>query len=292
MNTVIDHEQDTEREHDASGLDFAAATHTGNRRPHNEDSCATFPDLGLFIVADGMGGHEAGEVASRIVVDHVERGVRSGEALDQAVRSAHGAVLEAVDKGEGPEGMGSTVVAVLLDGDSFRLAWAGDSRAYRFGSSLERLTRDHSLVQEMVDRGQLSEEEARSHPERSLITRAMGMPDQGEMDVEAIDGRLAPGETLLLCSDGLTEELTDEQITELLETGGNTDAVAAALVDAALAAGGRDNITVVLVRAPRRGLGRRLPRAVRLLAAAVLGLAAAGAVGLLGYLLDWPWFRG
>lgn len=282
MDTVIDHDEQ------AAGLNYAAATHTGNRRPHNEDSYAAFPDLGLFIVADGMGGHAAGEVASRIVVERVERGVREGEALDQAVRSAHGAVLDAVEAGEGPEGMGSTVVAALMDGSRFRLAWAGDSRAYRVGSGLQRLTRDHSLVQEMVDRGQLSEAEARTHPERSLITRAMGMPDQGEMEVEAVEGALGPGEMLLLCSDGLTEELSDEEILEHLEAGLDMHATVDALVDAALRAGGRDNITVVMVRGA--GGGRGVPKTLRLLAAAALGLAAALAVGLVGRYLGWPWF--
>lgn len=273
-----------------NGLAYAAVTHTGNRRPHNEDRYAVFPDLGLFIVADGMGGHEAGEVASRIVVDHVESAVRGGAPLEDAVSTAHGAVLEAVDAGDGSEGMGSTVVAALLDGDRFRIAWAGDSRAYRLGPSLERLTRDHSLVQEMVDRGQLSEREARTHPERSLITRAMGMPDQGDMEVEIAEGRLGPGETLLLCSDGLTEELTDAEIERLLDAQPEAPEAVTQLVNSALTAGGRDNITVVLIRAPGAGLRRPRPRALRLLAAAAIGLAAALAVGLLGHWLEWPWF--
>lgn len=266
----------------------AAASHTGNRRPHNEDSYAVYPDLGLYIVADGMGGHEAGEVASRIVVEHVESGVRAGEALDRAVRGAHGAVLEAVASGDGPEGMGSTVVAALRDGDRFTIAWAGDSRAYRMGSNLEQITHDHSLVQELVDQGQLTEPEARRHPERSLITRAMGMPDQGEMDVETTEIRLKPGETLLLCSDGLTEELTDEEIGQLLDEHPDLEDAVGRLIDAALDAGGRDNITVVLVRRPGGWLGGLRTRPLRLLVAAAVGLAAALAAGLIGYLLDWP----
>lgn len=268
----------------------AAATHAGHRRPHNEDSHAEFEDLGLYLVADGMGGHEAGEVASRIVVEHVERSVRTGEPLERAVRGAHDAVLAASDAGEGRPGMGSTVVAAQLAGDRFRIVWAGDSRAYQMAGGLVRLTNDHSLVQEMVDRGALSENEARSHPERSLITRAVGMPDQGEMEVDAVEGRLGPGESLLLCSDGLTEELDDAEIERILASGRGIEERVAELVDAALAAGGRDNVTVVLVEAPGGGLAASRARVLRLLAAAGIGLAAALAVGLLGRWLGWPYF--
>lgn len=272
-----------------SGPLHAAATHAGYRRPHNEDSHAEFPDLGLYLVADGMGGHEAGEVASRIVVEHVERSLREGEPLEQAVRGAHDAVLAASEAGEGRPGMGSTVVAAQLAGNHFRIVWAGDSRAYQMAGGLVRLTNDHSLVQEMVDRGALSEDEARSHPERSLITRAVGMPDQGAMEVDEVEGRLRGGESLLLCSDGLTEELEDSEIERILASGRALEDRVAELVDAALAEGGRDNITVVLIEAPS-GMQETRTRAVRLIAAAAIGFAAAVAVSLLGYWLKWPFF--
>ncbi len=268
----------------------AAGTHAGHRRLHNEDCHAEFEDLGLYLVADGMGGHEAGEVASRIVVEHVERAVRAGESLEQAVRGSHDAVLAASEAGEGRPGMGSTVVAAQLDGERFRIAWAGDSRAYQMAGGLVRLTNDHSLVQEMVDRGALSEQEARSHPERSLITRAVGMPDQDTVEVDAVEGRLGPGESLLLCSDGLTEELDDDEIERILGSHRHPRERVAALVDAALAAGGRDNVTVVLVEAPGAGLARQRPEAARLLAAAAIGLAAAVVVGTLARWLGLPYF--
>lgn len=268
----------------------AAATHAGHRRPHNEDSHAEFEDLGLYLVADGMGGHEAGEVASRIVVEHVERSVRAGEPLEQAVRGSHDAVLAASDAGEGRPGMGSTVVAAQIAGDRFRVAWAGDSRAYQMAGGLVRLTNDHSLVQEMVDRGALSASEARSHPERSLITRAVGMPDQDDMEVDVVEGRLGPGESLLLCSDGLTEELDDDEIQRILVAERQPEDRVARLVDAALAAGGRDNVTVVLVEAPGGGPGGSRTSMARLAAAAALGLAAAVGVALLGRWLQWPFF--
>lgn len=267
---------------------YAAATHAGHRRPHNEDSHAEFEDIGLYIVADGMGGHEAGEVASRIVVEHVERSVRAGASLADAVSSSHDAVLEASEAGEGRPGMGSTVVAAQLDGDRFHVVWAGDSRVYQMAGGLVRLTNDHSLVQEMVDRGALSATEARSHPERSLITRAVGMPDQETVAVDAVEGRLGPGESLLLCSDGLTEELEDDEIEEILASGQNLQEKANRLVEEALAAGGRDNVTVVLVEAPGGGLAGSGTTVMRLLVAAAIGLAAAAGVALLGRWLQWP----
>jgi len=271
------------RESEAGGLKSAAVTHTGHRRPHNEDTYGVFPDTGLFVVADGMGGHEAGEVASRVVVDHVASAVERGETLEAAVHSAHLAVLEAVEAGEGRSGMGSTVVAAkFLDGD-FEVAWAGDSRAYQAGRELRRITRDHSLVQEMVDSGNLSEGEARNHPERSLITRALGMPGMDELEVASVTGRLGSGERLLLCSDGLTEELDDPAIKRLLDANPDPERAVRALLEAALSAGGSDNITVLLVQAPGRPGGRA--RAMRLVAAALFGLAAALAVSLVRTLL-------
>lgn len=266
-------------ENNQPALVSVAKTHTGNRRPHNEDAYALVPDLGLYVVADGMGGHEGGEVASRIVVEHVTQAVREGASLSEAASGAHRAVVDAVDAGDGRKGMGATLVAVRFQGDAFEVVWAGDSRAYQFGGKLQQLTHDHSVVQEMVDLGALSESDARQHPERSLITRAMGMPDAEEMPVERTEGQLGPGERLLLCSDGLTEELDDEEIGKLLQESRDPESAAARLVDAALEAGGHDNITVVLVQAPAKGwTGADLKR---LLVAAGIGLAAAIALSAL-----------
>lgn len=256
----------------------AACTDTGHRRPHNEDAHAEVPELGLYVVADGMGGHHAGEVASRVVVDHVTEAVRAGSALDQAVSGAHLAVLEAVRSGAGREGMGATVVAARMVNREFQVTWAGDSRAYLFGGRLRRLTRDHSVVQEMVDMGALSEHDARRHPERSLVTRAMGMPDAESMPVETVNGRLHRGQWLVLCSDGLTEELEDAEIEGILRGAPTPAEAAPRLVDAALKAGGSDNVTVMVLSAPD-GLGPRVSP-WRLLVSGLVGLVAAAVVGL------------
>lgn len=268
---------------------FAARTHTGHRRPHNEDAYAVVPELGLFVVADGMGGHEAGEVASRIVVDHVVEAVRDGETVADAASGAHEAVQAAVASGDGRHGMGATVVAARFQNDTFEVVWAGDSRAYRFGGELERMTRDHSLVQEMVDMGALSESDARHHPERSLITRAMGMPDADEMGVESLRGRLYAGQRLLLCSDGLTGELPDREIERLLREFPDPERAVDQLVDAALEAGGSDNITVVLVQATNAFPHRVRPW--RLVLAALIGLGAAILAGITLALAGLPPFR-
>lgn len=269
---------DSERQVDAGPrLEHAAESDRGLLRPHNEDAHAEHPELGLFVVADGMGGHEAGEVASRIVVDHVSEAIRGGAELSDAASGAHRAVMKAVRAGSGHEGMGATLVAALVDGDRFRVAWAGDSRAYLFGGALHRITRDHSVVQELVDMGALTEREARNHPDRSLITRAMGMPEAEEMPVDLTQGRLRPAEMLLLCTDGLTEEVEEPEIERILTEAPDVASAAARLVEAALDAGGRDNVTVVLIRT--EGAPERRSRATRLLLAAAAGLGAALVVG-------------
>lgn len=239
----------------AAALEHAAETHPGLRRPHNEDAFGANPELGLFVVADGMGGHEAGEVASNIVVKTVSASVEAGETLPESLQNAHRAVLKAAADGIGLPGMGSTAVCAQFSGTHFQVAWAGDSRGYVFGKRLERLTRDHSLVQELVDSGSLSAAEARTHPDRSLITRALGMPDMETLGVENISGELARGQRLLLCSDGLTEELSEDKIATLLGSHRDLNEAVQALVKAALDAGGRDNITVMLIQRPGRAGG-------------------------------------
>lgn len=233
----------------------AAATHPGHKRPHNEDAYIVEADLDLYLVADGMGGHEAGEVASRIAVEQVLESLRDGHSLTEAVEAAHQAILRGGEEGEGRPGMGTTVVAARFDDDDFEVVWVGDSRAYRFNGEMERLTQDHSMVQELIASGRISEAEARVHPDRSLITRALGMQELETIAVDRISSRLAPGECLLLCSDGLSEELTDEHMAEIMREHAEPQAAVDALIESALDAGGRDNVTVVMVRAPERPAG-------------------------------------
>jgi protein phosphatase len=230
----------------------ASLSDVGCVRSVNEDACLEQPERGLWAVADGMGGHTLGDVASRMVVDALAR-MRGGG--DLATRAAEvRACLADVNRRLMTEAamrevqtIGSTVV-VLLAGDARCLClWAGDSRIYLYrAGTLQQLTRDHSHVEDLVSRGMLSADEARRHPARNLITRAVGVADQFDMD--EVELQVMHGDIFLLCSDGLSNEAGVEEIAALL-AGSDVRAATAQLVERALAHGGRDNISVVTVRA-------------------------------------------
>jgi len=228
----------------------------GRVRRHNEDSFAAREDLGLWVVADGMGGAAAGEVASAIVVDTIAKAIEGGAELGAAIAEANRSVLKAAASGHGKPGMGSTVVAAQLNGREYKVAWVGDARAYLWGDGLRRLSRDHSRVQELMDAGLISDEDARLHPQRSVITRVLGGPDGTAAACEQVSGSLAPGQGLLLCSDGLTSEVCDSEIARVLAQGpaggrqGEGQARADRLVSLALDHGGGDNVTVILLGVP------------------------------------------
>lgn len=229
----------------------------GRVRRHNEDSYAAREDLGLWVVADGMGGAAAGEVASAIAVDVVAREVENGSALNEAIAAANRSILDAAASGRGKPGMGSTVVAAQLSGSDYKIAWVGDARAYVWGETFERLSRDHSRVQELLDAGMISDDEAMHHPYRSVITRVLGGPDGNAAESDQITGTLKPGQGLLLCSDGLTSEVSDDIIAKVLDNNsvanGRGQAIVQELVSLALDHGGNDNVTVVLIGLPPGG---------------------------------------
>lgn len=232
-------------------------SNVGRVRRHNEDNFAAREDLGLWVVADGMGGAAAGEVASAIVVDVVSRAVEKGADLPDAIAEANRSIFDAAAAGRGRPGMGSTVVAAQFNGNDYEIAWVGDARAYVCGEGLRRISRDHSRVQELLDAGMISEAEARNHPHRSVITRVLGGPDGTAADSEKVSGSLKPGQCLLLCSDGLTSEVRDEEIADVLcghsTAHGQGQAAVDQLVSLALEHGGNDNVTVVLVGLPESG---------------------------------------
>lgn len=246
---------------------FAAQSVAGQVRTHNEDALACRPDLGLWALADGMGGHERGEVASALALEALVSAVQQGTELVAAVQAAHLAITVASQPAVGEAGMGSTLVAVRLDGGEFELAWVGDSRAYRIGSEhIEQLSHDHSWVQAMVDAGQMSVEEAREHPRRNVILQCLGQVGQAP-DVGLLRVRLAPDELLLLCSDGLTGELDDAAIQRCCAEAATLEAMVEQLVGLANSHGGRDNISCIVLglgptveprEAPPPGLLRKL----------------------------------
>ncbi|MCO6055732.1 protein phosphatase 2C domain-containing protein [Pseudomonas sp. MOB-449] len=224
-------------------LGYAAQSITGCVRAHNEDALLCAPDLGLWAVADGMGGHQRGEVASSVAVATLRESVGAGQRLPNAVQSAHDAVLAAASG----SGMGTTLVAVKFDGAAFELAWAGDSRAYRVSADgISRLSHDHSLVQALVDAGELTPHEARRHPQRNVVTQCLGQAHQA-LEVGGAQGTLAPGELLLLCSDGLTGELDDDKIQAQCAVADTLEDLVTGLLQQACDVGGRDNISCIVI---------------------------------------------
>lgn len=236
-------------------LQAAGRTHQGLVRPGNEDSflCARW----VFAVADGVGGHPAGDVASALVLEPVaeldERDVADAErgtALLEAARDGNHRVLADAQANPARMGMGTTLTAVAVADGTASLVHAGDSRAYllRPGEGLRRLTADHTPVEEAVRAGELSPEEADSHPHRHVLNRVVGLdPDVAFDTPDPVP--LAPGDRLLLCSDGLTEAVAEGEIAELLQRADDAESAADALVDAALSGGAPDNVTVVIIRA-------------------------------------------
>jgi PPM family protein phosphatase len=224
-------------------------TDTGRQRRDNEDSM--YVRAPVFVVADGMGGAQAGEVASRMAVEAFEQGLpESGspeERLADRVREANRQIHELSHTDLERHGMGTTLTAAYLDDSHLAIAHVGDSRAYLFrDGELQRLTQDHSLVGELVRKGKLTEEQAEEHPQRSIITRALGPEPSVEVDTWTYPVR--DRDVLLLCSDGLTSMITEDKIAEVLESSSSLNDAAARLISEANAAGGRDNITVVLTR--------------------------------------------
>ncbi len=231
-------------------------TDTGRQRRANED--AFFARTPLFVVADGMGGAQAGEVASRIAADTFAEGLApeggTEERLAQRALEANRRINRRSREDHALEGMGTTLTAVYVDGDELALAHVGDSRAYLLREGeLTRLTRDHTLVDELVRRGRLTEDEAAEHPQRSIITRALG--PEADVEVDTSTHRVHAGDVLLLCSDGLTSMISEADVGELLRAAPTLGAAARALIAAANDAGGRDNITVVLARLEEVGPG-------------------------------------
>ncbi len=231
--------------------DHFSHSDTGRQRRANED--AYYARAPVFVVADGMGGAQAGEVASRIAVEVFERGLgdpgsaSAEQLLADRVREANTRIHEMSQAEQDRAGMGTTITAAHVGEVDVAIAHVGDSRAYRLrGDELERLTEDHSLVEEMRRRGQLTAQEADEHPQRSIITRALG--PEPEVAVDTYSWRGAAGDVYLLCSDGLTSMVPEVQVAALLRGASSLRDAGRALVDAANGAGGRDNITVVLFR--------------------------------------------
>lgn len=241
------------------GVEIVARSHAGRVRPNNEDAVGFVADAGIAVLADGMGGLKAGEVASQQAVDLMLQGLSAGLPMAQAAMDANRAIYELSRNDPELEGMGTTLVAVRFSGDGLWLANVGDSRIYRYRArGLVQLTKDHSVVQQLVDSGVLSAAEARVAPNRNIITRALGI--DGSVDVDVLSDAIAQDDLYMLCSDGVTDMLAPEDLTALFDTYQEQLSrrpagvrlfcanLVDAIVQAANDAGGVDNISVVLVR--------------------------------------------
>ena len=222
-------------------------THVGCRRRLNEDAVLASPERRLWAVADGMGGHEAGEVASAMVVEALSQCPDGAEAALAALTEVNARLIEMGRTGGDSRTIGSTVVGLVANSTRFTCFWAGDSRAYRLrDGTLTRLTRDHSLVQELVDGGMISEGEAESHPNANIITRAVGVSE--ELQVDTVSGDVSIGDLFLLASDGLTRLVSDDELSAELRNG-DIESMADSLLRLVLDREAPDNVSLILLRA-------------------------------------------
>ncbi|MEO5812731.1 MAG: protein phosphatase 2C domain-containing protein [Rhodanobacter sp.] len=230
-------------------IEFGHGTHVGLRRARNEDTYYADAALGLFLVADGMGGHQHGEVAAALVRDAVVDLVTSGCDLIQAVQGAAERLLAHPRHGVDVLPMGTTIAALRLTATDYEVAWVGDSRVYLWQKTLHQISHDHSLVQALVEAGRLSPQLAAQHPQRNVLTQALGVTASVQLRIGMARGKLAAGMGFLLCSDGLTEGVNDASIAHIV---GRTDLAPQECVDqlllSALDCGGDDNVTALLVR--------------------------------------------
>lgn len=228
-------------------IEAIGLTDTGRVRVRNEDSLFVDPIASLFAIADGMGGHAAGDVASQTAISAFTLAFVETNNPLQAMAAANRAVIQRAMDEPDKSGMGTTMTAVHIDGDSLTGAHVGDSRLYLLrDGELKQLTRDHTVAQDMVDQGAISKDEAMQHPLSAMLTRSLG--SRMHVDCDLIDRKLLPNDVLMLCSDGLTSMLPDDEIATILLRSKESGNAALQLIDAANAAGGKDNISVCLIR--------------------------------------------
>jgi protein phosphatase/serine/threonine-protein phosphatase Stp1 len=239
----------------ADGIRSWHATHAGTKRKYNEDTWVDRPDLGVWAVADGAGGHQAGEYASGLIaeaLDSLPSELSASELLGEVrvrIAETHRALREEAERRGGNTMIASTLVAFLARGDHFACLWAGDSRAYLLrDGEMRQITKDHSLVQELVDNGTIAAEDAERHPHANVITRAIGA-DVDDVVLDKVSGRLQYGDRVLLCSDGLCKTVPFPQLAELMRSD-NGVPPPQSLIAAALALDVTDNVTAVAIEVP------------------------------------------
>ena len=237
-------------------MKICSLTDIGSTREMNQDylysseeSVGKLPNL--FLVADGMGGHKAGEFASRYVVEHIVRSIKGSKEeeavaiLSESIETANRKLKEYADAHQQMRGMGTTIVAAVIQGRTLIVANVGDSRLYIVGDEITQVTQDHSLVQEMVRLGEMDPQSAKNHPDKNIITRAVGVSEKVKIDI--FERQLRAGEYIILCSDGLTNMVEDSVILQILHGAGSLSDKAERLIELANKNGGKDNITVIII---------------------------------------------
>jgi len=227
---------------------LAHNSHEGIKRSHNEDTFGIDATHHVFLVADGMGGHDHGEIASAIARDFIMGGLIKDKNLVKTIYEANDAIIACSLEKQSQLPMGTTVAIVQFDGQQCHCAWVGDSRIYRWRDGhLTAISSDHSYVQELVDQKLITSEQARSHPHRNVVTQALGVTDNSELSIDEVTDNWQPGDKFLICSDGLTEEVEDTEIEKTLSQTIEPKEICDQLMIQALENGGSDNITAILV---------------------------------------------
>ncbi len=229
---------------------YGAGTHVGNIRSNNEDNYVCDAQRELWIVADGMGGLGFGEIASAIATYTVTTMIRNGHGVNQAIESAHAKIKDYAETDGKGTNMGTTLVLLLSQGSLYNIFWVGDSRAYLLDTdSFTQVTVDHSLVQSLIDSGEITAQEAETDPRKNAVTRALGVQELETVRADSLSDRWRPGQKVLLCSDGLTDCVSKDNIELILRSEGTDQQRTDKLIQAALEGGGKDNVTVVIVSA-------------------------------------------
>ncbi len=229
-------------------INIGHTSHSGIKRDHNEDTYGIDLQSGLFLVADGMGGHDHGEIASALARDHILNAVKNGTSLKQAILEANQEIINSSSEKPGDLPMGTTIAMMRVKDNQYDCAWVGDSRIYRYSDkTLTSISSDHSYVQELVDQDLITAAQARSHPHRNVVTQALGVTDNSEIKVSLASGEINAGDKFLLCSDGLTEEVDDSHIAEIIQKEISAKEIGDQLLIKALENGGSDNITTIVI---------------------------------------------
>lgn len=230
---------------------YASLSDIGNVAEVNEDTIFTGDNL--WIIADGMGGHACGEVASEQAITRIQASLENNTSISDSIQQAHEEIVRLSTQDENLTGMGTTIVALIQSAHSLELAWVGDSRAYLWDgrkNTFSQLTKDHSLVEKLLEAGVITPEQSREHPKRHVITQCLGSLEVEMLEVDTLTLHWQNDQKIMLCSDGLTDELTDNEIANVLSRNITLDEQVEQLVDKAKLAGGKDNISVILIAAP------------------------------------------